>query len=260
VIPDHRLDGPADAPVLVLCNSLGTTRRLWEPQMPAFTSDFRVLRWDHRGHGLSPTAPGAYTMAMLAGDLVQLLDRLSIARASVCGMSLGGAVAMQLAVAEPGRVDRLVLACTTSRFGDPAVWRERAVTVRREGTAPVADAAIGRWFTARTREGHPDVPAHFHDDLLSVSAAGYAGCCDALAAWDFGESLGAIAAPTLVIAGAEDPVVPPADAEVTASRIPDARLVVIDAAAHLANIDQPRAFEAAALEHLTGDPGRRETV
>jgi 3-oxoadipate enol-lactonase len=260
MIPDHRLDGPQDAPVLVLANSLGTTRRLWDSQMPAFTGEFRVLRWDHRGHGLSPTAPGAYTMAMLAGDLLDLLDRLGIARASVCGMSLGGAVAMRLAVDAPDRVDRLVLACTTSRFGDPAVWRERAVLVRREGTAPVADAAIGRWFTARTREEHPDVAERFHDDLLSVAAAGYAGCCDALAAWDFGDSLGAIAAPTLVVAGAEDPVVPPADAEVTASRFPDARLVVIPDAAHLANIDQPRAFEQTALAHLTGGAERRESV
>ena len=260
MIPDHRLDGPDDAAVLVLCNSLGTTQRLWEPQMPAFTRAFRVLRWDHRGHGLSPVAPGAYTMEMVAGDLVALLDRLGIARASVCGMSLGGAVAMQLAVLAPDRVERLVLACTTPRFGDPETWRARAVAVRRDGTGVVADGAIGRWFTARTSEEHPDVPAHFHDDLLSVAAAGYAGCCDALAAWDFGESLGAIAAPTLVVAGAEDPVVPPADAEVTTSRIPDARLVVIDDAAHLANIDQPSAFEQAALEHLTGGAGRRETV
>jgi 3-oxoadipate enol-lactonase len=260
VIPDHHLDGPEDAPMLVLANSLGTTRRLWEAQMPAFTSEFRVLRFDHRGHGLSSVAPGAYTMAMLAGDLVELLDRLGIARASVCGMSLGGAVAMQLAVLAPDRVERLVLACTTPRFGDPAVWRERAAIVRRDGTGVVADGAIGRWFTAHTREQHPDIPAHFRDDLLSVAAAGYAGCCDALAAWDFGGSLGSIAAPTLVVAGTDDPVVPPADAEVTASRIPGARLVVIDDAAHLANIDQPRAFEQAALEHLTGGAERRETV
>jgi 3-oxoadipate enol-lactonase len=199
-------------------------------------------------------------MPMLAGDLVALLDRLDIARASVCGMSLGGAVAMQLAVDAPDRVVRIVLACTSPRFGDPAVWRERAVAVRRDGTGVVADAAIGRWFTARTREEHPDVAARFHDDLLSVAAAGYAGCCDALAAWDFGESLPAIAAPTLVVAGAEDPVVPPADAELTASRIPGARLLVIDDAAHLANIDQPRAFEQAVLAHLADDSGRRESV
>jgi pimeloyl-ACP methyl ester carboxylesterase len=121
----------------------------------------------------------------------------------------------------------------------------------------VADAAIGRWFTARLREEHPDVAARFHDDLVSVSAAGYAGCCDALAAWDFGESLAEIAAPTLVVAGAADPVVPPQDAEVTASRIRGAALVVLDDAAHLANIEQPRAFEQAVLQHLAG---RRETV
>ncbi|MGN6378837.1 MAG: 3-oxoadipate enol-lactonase [Gaiellales bacterium] len=260
MIPHYRLDGPPGAEVLVLGNSLGTTLDLWQSQLARFTQRYRVLRWDLRGHGGSPTAAGGYTVPMLAGDLVELLDQLGIRRFSMCGLSLGGAIGMWLAVQAPDRVERLVVACTTSRFGDPAQWQQRAALVRRDGTAAVADAAPGRWFTDRLREQQPWLVARFRDALLAVSASGYAGCCEAVGAWDFGSIAGSIAAPTLVIAGADDPVVTPADARDTASRIPGSRLLVLPDASHLANIDQPQAFGEAAMAHLMSHAGRRETA
>jgi 3-oxoadipate enol-lactonase len=260
VIPHHRLDGPSDAPVLALSNSLGAALEMWEPQMPAFTREFRVLRYDHRGHGGSPAPPGPYSVELLAGDLLELLDRAGVERAYLCGLSLGGAVAMWLAACVPQRVERVVLACTTTRFGTPDQWRERAAVVRREGVGAVVEAALARWFTPGLRERQPELVQEFRTHYLAVSAEAYARYCEALADWDFADSAGEIAAPTLVICGEDDPVVPPADARATASAIPGAGLAVIPDAAHLANIDQPGPFGEAAIAHLTGQERRRETV
>src|SRR4051794_37977247 len=155
----HRLDGPADAPLLVLAPSLGTTLDLWEPQLAAFCARFRVLRIDHRGHGESPLPPQGATVELLARDIEALLDGLAVQRASLCGLSLGGAVCLQVAASAPERVDRLVLACTSARFGEQAPWRERARVVRAEGVGAVADEVVGRWFTPGFRERRPGVVA-----------------------------------------------------------------------------------------------------
>jgi 3-oxoadipate enol-lactonase len=242
----HRLDGPAGASVVVLSNPLGTSFEVWDPQVGVLASRFRVLRYDHRGQGGSETPPGPYSLALLADDLTSLLDELEIARASFVGLSLGGAVGMQLAAACPDRLERLVLACTSARFASRDSWLDRADTVRRNGIRVVVEPLLARWFTA---EAQPGDVARCRAMLEATPAEGYAGCCEALAEWDFRPRLGEIKAPTLVLAGAEDPASPPDHGEEIA-RGSGARLVVIDGAAHLANVEQPGVFNTALVEHL----------
>jgi 3-oxoadipate enol-lactonase len=246
----HRLDGPEGAPVLVLPSSLGTTRELWEPQVAELTGAFRVLRYEHRGHGDSPLPPGPYSMEELARDALDLLDELGLERVSWCGLSLGGMVGMWLGANAAPRLDSLVLACTSARVPSPAAYRERAALVRARGIEPIADAVVARWFTAETRAERPELPARFRELLVSQPVEGYAGCCEALAGWDFAGELDRVSVPTLVIAGSEDEATPAADTDQLAERIPGAHLVTIDGAAHLANLERPREFAAAALSHL----------
>jgi 3-oxoadipate enol-lactonase len=231
--------------LLVLPCSLGTSRELWDPA--PYTQHFRVLRYEHRGHGESETPPGPYEMEELATDALALLDELGVERASWIGLSLGGMVAMWIAASAPERLDRLVLACTSARVPAPQVYAERAGIVREQGVEPVADAVVSRWFTAAAPDA---LRARFRAVLVATPAEGYAGCCEALARWDFRERLTEIAAPTLVLAGVEDEATPAADTDLLVQRIPDARRIVLEGAAHLANLERPAAFAGAALAHL----------
>jgi 3-oxoadipate enol-lactonase len=246
----HRFDGPEAARVLVLPSSLGTTRELWEPQVEAFSREFRVLRYEHRGHGDSPAPDGPYAMAELAADALALLDEAGVETASWCGLSLGGMVGMWLGANAPERLDALVLACTSAHVGAPDAYRDRAALVREQGIEPVADAVVGRWFTAESFRERPELPARFRRILVSTSTEGYAGCCEALAGWDFRDELAGVSVPTLVIATSEDEATPKPDTDLLAERIPGARLATIDGAAHLGNLERPAEFAAAALAHL----------
>lgn len=255
MIPFHRFDGPADAPVIVLSNSLGTTLEMWEPQMPELTKHFRVLRYDPRGHGRSAAPAGPYTADDLGRDVIELLDSLEIERISLCGLSMGGMIGMWLGVNAPERVDRLALTCTSARFGTPEIWTERAAAVREAGSVDVlADAAMERWFSPAFREQHPDEVARFREMVAATPADGYAGCCDALRDFDYRDRLRQIEAPTLVVSAALDPATPPGDGELIASGIPGARLVVIEDTAHLANIEKPDAYTRTVLDHLLALP------
>lgn len=248
---DH---GDPANPAVVLSSSLGTTREMWEPQLEALTPRFRVIRYDHRGHGDSPAPPGPYTLADLGGDLVALLDHLGIGRAHVCGLSLGGIVGLWLAAAHPDRVDRLVACCTAPAFPADS-WHERAATVRVHGTQAVAPASLERWLTASFRERQPDTVERLRVALLATRAEGYAGCCEALAGADLTDALPGITAPTLAIAGAEDPATPPDQLKRIADGVADASLAVVDDAAHLVNVEQPERVSALIRDHL--DPGGR---
>jgi 3-oxoadipate enol-lactonase / 4-carboxymuconolactone decarboxylase len=223
---------------LVLSNSLGTDRHLWDVQMPALEPHVRVIRYEHRGRT---------TVDELGADVLALLDEHEVERASFCGVSLGGATGMWLAANAPERVDRLVLACTSARFAAPEAFHERAALVRAEGTAPIVDATLDRWFTPRF--GEPEREP-YRRMLLAAPREDYAACCEAVAGWDFRDRLGEIAARTLVIAGAEDPVTPPEHLEAIVAGVPNARLLVLPACAHLANVEQADRFNSALLEEL----------
>ncbi|HST25467.1 MAG TPA: 3-oxoadipate enol-lactonase [Gaiellaceae bacterium] len=251
MLPFHRFDGPEDAPVLLLSNSLGTTHAMWEPQLPAFAEHFRVLRYDRRGHGRSAVPPGPYSIPELAADVTELLDSLELERVSYCGLSIGGMDAMWNAVNAPERIDRLAL-CSTSPWMPPReLWDERAALVRAEGTAAVAHATMERWFSPEFRAAEPETVARVRAMVAETPAEGYAACCEAIREWDFREELGRISAPTLVLSAEDDPSTPPDHGRLIADGIPGAGFSVLPGAWHLANVEQPEAFTEAVLEHLT---------
>ena len=246
----HRLHGPEDAPVLVLSNSLGTTQELWDRQLPDLADRFRVLTYDHPGHRSSELPGQPCTVERLARALLGLLDELALERVSICGVSIGAMAAMALVLEAPERVERLVLSCTSAYLGPPERWTERARTVRAEGMEAIADNVVVTWFTPKLLHEQPETVARFRAMLAAAPPEGYARCCEALAAWDAREQISAIAAPTLVVAGADDRATPLEHAELIASRIPGARLHVLERAAHLANVERAQAFTGALLEHL----------
>lgn len=244
------VEGPADAPALVLLNSLGSTLAMWEPQMDALAAQFRVVRCDTRGHGRSPVPPGPYSLDDIGGDVIALLDRLGIARAHVAGVSLGGMTALWLAIHAPDRVDRIVPCCTSAKLGPPQMWRDRAALVRAEGTQAVADAVVSRWVTPAWAAAHPDEHRRLRDMVAATPAEGYAGACAAIEVMDQVAELATISAPTLVIAGADDPATPPDHGALIAARVPGARMAVIPDAMHLANIERPAQVTERIVDHL----------
>ncbi|KGI67368.1 3-oxoadipate enol-lactonase [Mycolicibacterium rufum] len=233
-------------PAVVLANSLGSTHRMWDAQIADLERRFTVVRYDTRGHGASPVPDGPYTIDDLADDLVALLDRLGLERAHLVGLSLGGMTAMRVAARHPERVDRVALLCTGAQLPPASAWTERAATVRAQGTAAVAAAVVDRWFTA----GYDGDRGHWEQMVAATPAEGYAGCCEAIAELDLRQQLPSITAPTLAIAGADDPATPPARLAEIADAIPGARLLVVDDAAHLANVEQPGVITPALLAHL----------
>ena len=246
----YRVDGPPDAPVLVLSHALGLSLAMWDPQVAPLSQALRVVRYDHRGHGRSPVPGGPYTIEELGRDLVHLLDRLGLERVSFCGLSLGGMVGMWIASNAPERIDRLVLCSAAARMLRPDDFAARARTVREHGIEAVADTVIGRWFTPAFKVNHPDTFARIRDALLSAPREGYAGACEAIAQMDLRADVPRIKAPTLVIAAEHDQSTPPDLSREIARRIPAAELVVIPDAAHIANIEQPQIVANLILKHV----------
>lgn len=243
--------GPSDAPVLLLGGSLGTTLAMWEPQLPQLAADRRVIRFEHRGHGGSPVPTGPYSIDALGEDVLAMMDRLGVRRAAYCGLSIGGMVGQWLAINAPDRIERLILICTSAYLGPEAGYQDRAAVVREAGTpAVVADAVLARWFTPPWAQRHPSVVARYREMIASIDPEGYAGCCVAIAAMDLRNGLGAIAAPTLVIAGRQDPAIGPEHGQAIAEAVPGARLEVLDPGAHLASVERADEVTALIAGHL----------
>ncbi|WP_242575317.1 3-oxoadipate enol-lactonase [Streptomyces sp. NP-1717] len=246
-LPHHRAEGPATAAALLLGPSLGTSTTLWDKVAPELSLTHRVVRWDLPGHGGSPAdliRPGA-TVGELAGLVLSLADSLGIGRFAYAGVSLGGAVGLHLAAHHPERVESLAVICSSAHFGGSAPWEERAARVRREGLGALADTANSRWFTP----GYT-VPALVADHRGADPGA-YAACCDALAAFDIRDRLSTITAPTLLVAGREDPATPPAHLREIADAVPGAALTEIPGASHLAPAERPEAVLTALRAHFT---------
>jgi 3-oxoadipate enol-lactonase len=241
--------GRAGGDTVVWLGSLGRTAAMWEPQVAALGDRYRCLLVDHPGHGKSPTTPGPYTIAGLADQVVAVLDQAGVGRAHVVGLSIGAMIGMALAVDHPDRVDRLALLCTSAHLGPASAWEERAATVRDGGTAVIAETVVGRWLSPDYRVAHPDEFATLVAMVASVAREGYARCCEAIAAMDLRADLPAIAAPTLVVAGALDPATPVEHGELIASLVPGARLEVVDAA-HLASWERAAEVNVLLEDHL----------
>ena len=253
----YEILGPEDAPVVAFSNSLGSTLEMWDAVAPALRDTYRTLRYDTRGHGRSGSTDKAVSVDDLADDLVTLLDGLGIAKAHVVGLSLGGLTAQALATKRPERVASLVLIATAAQLPPPEFWHNRANVVRAEGPAAVVDAIVPRWFTEVFRKRAPELVERVRRGFLGVDRVGYARCCEAVASADLRERVKGIAAPTLAICGAEDPVATPAMMEALRAAIPGAELVVLPNVAHLVSVERPDAIADKITTFLGGGDVRK---
>jgi 3-oxoadipate enol-lactonase len=226
---------------------------MWQPQMAALEARFTVLRFDTRGHGGSDAPAGAYTFEQMTDDAIGLLDALKIERTHFVGLSMGGMIGQHLALKASGRIDRLVLADTTSRMPTEAqpLWAERIRIAGEQGMAPLVQPTLERWFTAPWRAAHPEVMTRIGGLIGSTPVAGYIGCAQAIAGIDVTDRLHEVKAPTLVIVGDQDVGTPPAMSQAIAAAIPGARLEIVPDASHLSNIEQAEAFNKLLLDFLT---------
>ena len=250
------VDGPTSADAgtetrtVVLAGSLGSTASMWDPQIPALAPDYRVVRYDTRGHGRSPDPDSCCSIDDLADDLLALIDRIDTGTVHLVGLSLGGMTAMRLAARNPDRIRSLSLLCTSALLGPAQAWLDRAATVRAQGTAAVADAVVGRWFSPAFLASEPERVAHYRNMIAATPSSGYAACCEAIAAMDLRAELAKITAPTLVVGGMQDPATPPPHQAAIAAGIAGSTLLMLEPAAHLASVEQSVAVNAAVRHHL----------
>jgi len=248
----HEITGPEDAPVVLLGSSLGTTHAMWAPQLDVLAERFRVVAFDHRGHGQSEAPPGPYAIEDLGGDVVDLLNELLVEKASYVGISLGGAVGLWLAENAPDRFHRFALFCPPAYPAAGAqTWIDRAAQVRSEGTQAIVEPTLARWFLPEYAEAHPDEVEVIRQQLLNTSDEGYAACCEALGAMDLRDKLSDITAPVLLATADSDASIPPETVIPLAGQIPSAHLEVIDHAAHLITYSHPHLTNPLLLTHLT---------
>jgi 3-oxoadipate enol-lactonase/4-carboxymuconolactone decarboxylase len=255
-----RTDGDPTRPAILLLNSIGTDLASWDRAAPYLLPHFCLIRMDARGHGASDATPGEYSLDLLAADALAVLDEAGAAKAAICGVSLGGMIGMALALAAPERVSALIAACTSPRM-DRAAWEARIAAVQAGGTAAIADAALGRFFTEAFSAAHPEIVAGLRAALVGMSAAGYAGCGAAIRDMDLSASLAGLSVPTLVIGGERDVSTPFAGhGRLIADAIPGAAVCLLDSP-HLAQVETPSAFAAAVtgfLRRCVRGPGEAE--
>ncbi|WST40946.1 4-carboxymuconolactone decarboxylase [Streptomyces sp. NBC_01167] len=246
----YRIDGPDDAPVLILGPSLGTTWHMWDRQIGDLARQWRVLRFDLPGHGGAPAYP-APSVAELAGRLLTTLDELGIQRFGYAGCSVGGAIGLELALRHPHRLASLALVATSPRFGTADEFRQRGVIVRTNGLDPMARSAPERWFTQGFALAQPAIVEWAVQMVRTTDPGCYIAACEALAAFDVRAELGRVGVPTLVLVGSEDQVTGPAEARTLVAGIPDARLALVPGASHLAPVEQPSAVTDLLVRHFS---------
>jgi 3-oxoadipate enol-lactonase len=244
------VEGPPNAPVLMLSNSLCTDLRMWDDQVAAFTQAFRLVRYDRRGHGQSGIPKGPYAVEDFGRDALAIMDGIGLRKVNWCGLSMGGMVGQWLAANAPDRIDRLVMSNTHSYYADKKVWDDRMNLARETGMAAAAGPAMGRWFTKEAMERRPDKVALIQKMFAETNLDGYLACCAAIRDMDMRDCHPRIQAPTLVIVGLQDAATPPAAGEDIQKRIAGAKLATIDAS-HLSNIGRPKAYADLVLSFLT---------
>lgn len=245
----YAVHGAGSGPWVVLSSSLGADRRMWRRQLPALVRDFRVLVYDHRGHGRSTAGSRgrAWTMELLAGDVVALMDALDIDTAAFVGLSLGGAVGLGIALSQPQRLTSLMCCCARADASEAyrGFWRERAEFVAAAGIDGVIAPTLDRWFADDPRHLDDVLVAEATTMLTATSREGYVGASTALTTLDYRESLGEIRVPTLFLAGERDKAIPMEVVRAMSERTPDSRFVSIAGAAHMANMERPAEFNEA---------------
>lgn len=250
---NYRVDGPDGAPWVTMSNSLATTHRMWDPQMDAFAKQYRMLRYDKRGHGETDVAPGPYSFELLADDVLSLLDALSITRTHFVGLSMGGMTGMTLALKRPGVLRTLVLCDTTSKdpLGDPALWQQRIDAVRAGGgMEAMVEPTVARFLTADTVKTRPELVDAVRAMVRTTPVEGYIACCQAIAKLNLTDRLAGITIPTMVVVGEDDPATTVEMGRTIHQRIAGSELVILKNAAHLSNMEQASAFNEAVLGFL----------
>ena len=255
------IEGPDGAPVIILANPIGTTRAIWDAQARVLRENFRLLRFELRGHGApgarSDAPPGEYSIAELGTDVLGLMREYGVDTAAYCGISIGGMIGLWLAANAPERISSLVVCCAAiTPMPSAQAWLDRAALVRSSGMAAISEMMPPRWFTPDFIAREPAAVAFVLDMLRGTDPRGYAGCGEAIAGMDLRPALDSIQAPTLVIVGAEDPAAPPWQGAMTAIGIEDSRLRVIRGASHLAPYQTPGPVTAAIRAHLSADEPR----
>ncbi len=245
------VDGPREAPVAILSNSLGTDLRMWDPLMPELTKHFRVIRYDSRGHGASPADEGPYTIEKLGRDAVAILDKLGVDKAHWVGLSMGGMVGQWVLAHSGGRINRAVFANTAAHMEDSDFWEKRAQAAKDGGMLALADGIVERWLSAGFAAENPELVQMIKDMVANTPAHGYAACCIAIRNMDLRPSLRAIRKPLLVITGDQDSATPAAEGRMIAQSVAGARLLALDAM-HMSAVEQADAFAAAVVAFLSG--------
>jgi 3-oxoadipate enol-lactonase/4-carboxymuconolactone decarboxylase len=243
-----RSDGHADKPAVVFLNSLGTDFAMWAGVVVPVVEKFRVIRMDARGHGASDAPPGSYSIPLLAQDVLAVMNAAGVQKAHLCGLSVGGMIALELAATAPERVMKVV-ACNTSAQQPPEPWLQRAATVREKGLQAIEDMVMHRYFSDSFLAANSPRIGTARTTLLSLSPGGYAACCEAIGRLDIWDRLASIKAPLLVINGAKDTATPPEHGDRIAQAVSGARVKVLDAA-HLSAVEAPKEFAEALLGFL----------
>lgn len=246
------LSEKTDAPVVVLSHSLACGMAMWQPQLEVLESQFRVLRYDMRGHGKSEAPEGAYTLEQLAADVIGLLDALGLDTVHFVGLSIGGMIGQCLALNHADRLQTIALCDTAPIIADEAkpLFEERMTRARDQGMESLVQETLERWFTRPYLKKNPPEVARIRNQILATPPAGFIGCSHAILALDYIDHLSEIKLPTLIMVGENDPGTPVEASQAMHHRIQNSKLVVLPAAAHLSNIEQADAFNAALLEFL----------
>jgi 3-oxoadipate enol-lactonase len=247
---NYRLDGNENLPILILSNSLTTNLNLWDEQVPIFTNHFRVLRYDNRGHGGSSSPKGEYSIDDIGNDILFLMDHLNIDKASICGVSLGGMVAMWLGIHAGNRIDKLIICNSSSDLSPPAPWQERIEMVKAKGMSSIIDAGLTRFLSKNFRESNSPKIEFLKSIMMTCEVHGYSGCCAAVRDMNLTSQLTEIDNPTLIIAGELDPSTPVSHSEIINWEISGSKLTVIEGVAHLSNVEKPDEFNKAVLDFL----------
>lgn len=247
----YRVDGPAEAPTLVMVNSLGTDLRMWDPQIAQLSRSLRVVRFDNRGHGASAVPTEAYTIERLGHDLLALFNVLQIEQAHICGLSLGGMVALWFAATYPERVTSAVFANTAARIGTAEVWSARIDAVRMGGMGAIRDAVLARFLSESFRRKHPTTAQKIGEMIAATNPSGYMEACAALRDADLRDRVAAIHIPSLIIASTLDESTPPEQARELHSSITGSTLVIFSEVAHLSNVEMPEKFSQAIIASIS---------
>jgi len=249
---NYELSGRDDAAVVMLSHSLACSLVMWNPQLDALESKFKVLRFDTRGHGDSDAPEAKYTLELLAADAVALLDALGIDAVHFVGLSMGGMIGQNLALDHGNRLKSLTLCDTAAVMPDEAqpIWQQRIAAAREKGLQDQVDETLERWFTPEYLSQNSPQVALIRRQVLATPVAGYIGCSEAIRNLDNLKRLFEIKLPTLIMVGEEDPGTPVAASEAMQERIDGSELVVLPAARHLSNIEQSGAFNEALMDFL----------